>query len=145
MSVSLLCLPRSMPPSLTENTKALPCHPSASRSARHCKGQTYPASPTLNRLLRLFPIITWSPGFCKAAIPHNSSGLVGLDTCPDFNRLDEALGSFYLEADNSKLWQQVEPAYRIDIDHYQSLAEQSLADLQAHLIVFVHIRSQANS
>ena len=51
----------------------------------------------------------------------------------DFDGLDKALGAFYREADIPALWQEVEPAYRAEIEHWQPLAEQSLDGIQAYL------------
>ena len=50
-----------------------------------------------------------------------------------FEGLDEALEAFYQDAEISKLWKEVEPAYQAEIHQYQPLAEQSLADIQAYL------------
>lgn len=54
-------------------------------------------------------------------------------TAAGFEGLDKALEAFYLEAEISKLWKEVEPAYQAEIHQNQPLAEQSLADIRAYL------------
>lgn len=51
----------------------------------------------------------------------------------DFEGLDEALGAFYREADIPAIWREVEPAYHVEINRWQPLAEQSLANMMVYL------------
>lgn len=81
-----------------------------------------------------FHLVVWAlqrgnpPAFGRA-----EAGWWVSTSAANFKGLDKALEEFYYEADISTLWQEVQPAYQAEIDQWQSLAKQSLADIQIYL------------